>query len=267
MTRSRLGAVALLLAATAMAAFLVAPIVWLLALAATGSLGSALANPTVLDALGLSLASTLISLIVIVALGTPLAWLMARSTGRIAQLASTAVDLPLVLPPAVAGLALLLLLGRRGPVGGLLEDLGLGVAFTSAAVVLAQTFVAAPFFIRSVRTGFAGIGHEIRDAARIDGADEWAAFIHIGIPLATPALATGAVLAWTRALGEFGATIFFAGSLPGVTQTLPLAVYSAFQADLEASIAAAAILVAAAAVVLGGLRLLGASTATEQGTG
>lgn len=265
MIRTRLGSLALLAAAVLMAVFLVAPVGWLLALAATGSFASALTNPTVLDALGLSLASTLISLALIVLLGTPLAWLMARSTGRLAQLAATAVDLPLVLPPAVAGLALLLLLGRRGPVGGLLADAGLSVAFTSAAVVLAQTFVAAPFYVRSVRAGFVNMSHEVRDAARIDGADEWATFLHIGIPLAMPALATGAVLAWTRALGEFGATIFFAGSLPGVTQTLPLAVYSAFQQNLEASIAAAAILVVAAALVLGGLRLLSASTATEQG--
>jgi molybdate transport system permease protein len=265
MIRTRIGSLALLAAATLMAAFLVAPVGWLLVLAATGTLGTALTDPTVLDALGLSLASTLISLAVIVALGTPLAWLLARSSGRLARLAATAVDLPLVLPPAVAGLALLLLLGRRGPLGALLADAGLGVAFTSAAVVLAQTFVAAPFYVRSVRAGFVNLSHEIRDAARIDGADEWATFLHIGIPLAMPALATGAVLAWTRALGEFGATIFFAGSLPGVTQTLPLAVYSAFQENLEASIAAAAILVVAAAIVLGSLRLFGSQAATEQG--
>lgn len=265
MIRTRLGSLALPAAAGLMAAFLVAPVGWLLVEAATGSLGTALTNPTVLDALGLSLASTLVSLFVIVMLGTPLAWLMARSRGRLARVAATAVDLPLVLPPAVAGLALLLLFGRHGPVGGILADAGVRLAFTSAAVVLAQTFVAAPFYVRSARAGFVAMSHEVRDAARIDGADEWATFLHIGIPLATPALATGAVLAWTRALGEFGATIFFAGSLPGVTQTLPLAVYSAFQQDLEASIAAAAILVVTAAIVLGSLRLLGSSTATEEG--
>lgn len=247
-------------AAAIMAAFLVAPVAWLLARAAAGSLGMALTNPTVLDALGLSLATTLVSLLLVIVFGTPLAWIMARASGRWARVAATAVDLPLVLPPAVAGLALLLLLGRRGPIGSLLGSAGLEVAFTTVAVVLAQTFVAAPFYVRSVRAGFLGLSREIRDAARIDGADEWATFLHIGIPLASPALATGAVLAWTRALGEFGATIFFAGSLPGVTQTLPLAVYSAFQASLAASIAAAAILVVAAAVVLVTVRLLGGSS-------
>jgi molybdate transport system permease protein len=252
-------AILLRLAAALLGAFLVAPVAWLLVLAATGSLGAALTDPGVLDALALSLLTTLISLVVIVALGTPLAWLLVRRQGRARwqRLSAVAVDLPMVLPPAVAGLALLLLLGRRGPVGGLLADAGMGVAFTTVAVVLAQTFVAAPFYVRTVRTGFLAIGREIRDAARIDGADDWAVFLHVAIPLAAPSLASGAVLAWTRALGEFGATIFFAGSLPGVTQTLPLAVYSAFQSNLDVAIAAAAILVLAAAGVLAAVRLLG----------
>lgn len=237
--------------------FLVAPVAWLLVLALTGSLGAALTDPSVIDALALSLATTLVSLALTLVLGTPLAWSLAGRQGRVARAVATAVDLPMVLPPAVAGLALLLLFGRRGPIGALLDDAGLSLAFSSAAVVLAQTFVAAPFYVRSVRSGFVTIGREIRDAARIDGADDWAIFLHIGIPLAAPALATGAVLAWTRALGEFGATIFFAGSLPGVTQTLPLAVYAAFQANLDAAIAAAALLVIAAASMLGAVRLFG----------
>ena len=244
-------------AAVLLALFLVAPVLWLLVLAATGSLGKALTDPSVVDALLLSLLTTVASLAMIVTLGTPLAWLLARREGRATQVAAVAVDLPMVLPPAVAGLALLLLFGRRGPVGSVLDDAGLSLAFTTAAVVLAQTFVAAPFYVRSVRTGFAAIGREVRDAARIDGADDWAILLHVGVPLAAPSLASGAVLAWTRALGEFGATIFFAGSLPGVTQTLPLAVYSAFQANLDAAIAAAALLVVAAAGVLAGVRLFG----------
>jgi molybdate transport system permease protein len=246
-------------AAGLLATFLVAPVAWLLWLAATGSLGAALANPSVLDALWLSLATTAASLAVVIGLGTPLAWVLARHSGRLSRLVATAIDLPLVLPPAVAGLALLLLLGRRGPLGSLLDQAGVSIAFSTLAVVLAQTFVAAPFYVRAVRAGFVAIGHEVRDAAQIDGADEWQVFRHIGIPLATTAVATGAVLAWARALGEFGATILFAGNLPGVTQTLPLEVYSAFQTNLDSAIAAAAILVIAAALVLGGLRWAGSS--------
>jgi molybdate transport system permease protein len=246
-------------AAGLLATLLVAPVAWLLWLAATSSLGAAFTDPSVLDALWLSLATTAASLAVIIGLGTPLAWMLARHSGRVARVMETAIDLPLVLPPAVAGLALLLLLGRRGPLGSVLDGAGVSIAFSTLAVVLAQTFVAAPFYVRSVRAGFVAIGHEVRDAAQIDGADEWQVFRHIGIPLATSAVATGAVLAWARALGEFGATILFAGNLPGVTQTLPLEVYSAFQTNLDAAIGAAALLVIAAALVLGLLRWAGST--------
>jgi molybdate transport system permease protein len=162
------------------------------------------------------------------------------------------VDLPIVLPPAVAGLALLLFFGRRGPVG----ELGTEVAFTTVAVVLAQTFVSAPFFVRSARGAFATMHRDLEDAARMDGGGEWAVFRRVTVPLAMPVLAGGAILAWARALGEFGATIMFAGNVTGVTQTLPLAVYAEFQSSLDASIAAAAILVIAAFGVLLGVHLV-----------
>jgi molybdate transport system permease protein len=158
----------------------------------------------------------------------------------------------------VAGLALLLLLGRRGWLGAPLESLGIGIPFTTLAVVLAQTFVAAPFFVRAARSGFATVDRDLEDAARADGAGEWSVFRRVTLPLAAPAMAGGLVMTWARALGEFGATIMFAGNIAGRTQTLPLVVYGEFQGnDLDASIAAAAILVLAALGVLVAVRGLG----------
>ena len=222
-----------------------------------GSLVAAIGTPVVADALTLSLVTTSVSLVVTVALGTPLAYVLARRSFRGSSLLETVVDLPIVLPPAVAGLALLLALGRRGLLGEPLQALGLAIPFTTAAVVVAQVFVSAPFFIRSARTGFAAVDHDLEDAARADGASERAVFTAITLPLAGPALAAGLAMAWARSLGEFGATIMFAGNVEGRTQTLPLVVYGEFQSgSLDASIAAAAILVLAAFGVLIAVRVL-----------
>jgi molybdate transport system permease protein len=221
-----------------------------------GSLGAALGTPVVIDALVLSLATTAISLLVTVAVGLPIATLLARGRRRGLSILEAIVDLPIVLPPAVAGLALLLVLGRRGVLGGPLDALGLAIPFTTAAVILAQTFVSAPFFIRSARTGIAGVDRDLEDAARADGASEWSVLRAVTLPLAGPALAAGLVMSWARSLGEFGATIMFAGNIQGQTQTLPLVVYSEFQGgSLDASIAAAAILVIAAFGVLLAVRV------------
>ena len=222
-----------------------------------GPLLDSVAVQSVLTALALSLGTTAVSLGVTVVLGTPLALLLARRSFRGSNLLETVIDLPIVLPPSVAGLALLLVLGRRGLLGDSLAILGIDIPFTTLAVIVAQTFVSAPFFIRSARTGFASVDHDLEDAARVDGASERQLFRSITVPLASAALAAGLVMSWARSLGEFGATIMFAGNVAGRTQTLPLVVYGEFQGgDLESSIAAAAILVLAAFGVLVAVRLL-----------
>jgi molybdate transport system permease protein len=216
-----------------------------------GSFGLALTTPAVTDALVLSLVTTAISLAVVIAVATPVAHLLARRQFRGKSLVEAIVDLPIVLPPSVAGLALLLTFGRRGLFGDELAAVGISLPFTTAAVIVAQIFVSAPFFIRAARAGFIGVERDFEDAGRVDGANERQIAWSITVPLAGPALAAGIVMTWARALGEFGATIMFAGNVAGRTQTLPLVVYGEFQSgDLESSIAAAAILVVAAFAVL-----------------
>ncbi len=221
-----------------------------------GSLITAAGDRVVIDALALSLVTTAASLLISVAVGLPLAFVLARRRFRGISILEAVIDLPIVLPPSVAGLALLLTLGRRGLLGGPFDALGIQIPFTTIAVVLAQTFVAAPFFIRSARFGFASVDRHLEDAARVDGATELQLFRTITVPLAGSALAAGLVMSWARSLGEFGATIMFAGNVQGRTQTLPLVVYSQFQGgDLDGSIAAAAILVLAAFGVLVAVRV------------
>jgi molybdate transport system permease protein len=249
-TVSGLAAVAALFLALPVAALVVRTII-------DGSLARALTEKVVLDALTLSLATTAVSLILTVIFGLPLAFILARRRFRGSWLVEVVVDLPIVLPPAVAGLALLIAFGRRGVFGGSLQALGIEIPFTLFAVVLAQTFVAAPFFILSARTGIAAVDRDLEDAARVDGASEAQLFRSITLPLAGTAIAAGLVMSWARALGEFGATIMFAGNVEGRTQTLPLVVYAEFQGgNLDGSIAAAAILVLAAFGVLVAVRLL-----------
>ena len=232
--------------------FLALPVLMLVARAFLGGgLADALSSDAVIDALVLSAATTTITLLVVLIFGTPLAVFLATSNGRGKVLLETAVDLPIVLPPSVAGLALLLVFGSRGVVGSWFDSVGLTIPFTTFAVVLAQVFVSAPFFVRAARAGFTAVDQDLQDAARVDGAAESHVFRWITVPLAAPALAAGMVTTWARALGEFGATIMFAGAIQGVTQTLPLVVYGEFQSsDLEASIAAATILILAAALAL-----------------
>jgi molybdate transport system permease protein len=255
--RSSWGDRSLLTIAVLFALFLGLPVLTLVIRAVVdGSLSVAIASPVVLEALWLSLVTTAISLVVTILLGLPLAVVLARRRFRAKGLLEAIVDLPIVLPPSVAGLALLLVFGRRGLLNAPFELLGISVPFTTIAVILAQTFVSAPFFIRSARTGIAAVDRDLEDAARVDGASERQLFRAITVPLAGAALAAGLVMAWARSLGEFGATIMFAGNVEGKTQTLPLVVYSEFQGgDLDASIAAAAILVLAAFGVLMAVRV------------
>jgi molybdate transport system permease protein len=243
--------------AALIALFLGLPVVALVARALfDGSLATSVTSRVVVDALLLSLVTTAASLVLTVALGLPLAWILARRSFPGKGWLEALIDLPIVLPPSVAGLALLIVLGRQGVLGGPLELLGIGVPFTTIAVVLAQTFVSAPFFIRSARTGIAAVDRDLEDAARVDGASEGQLFRAITLPLASAALAAGLVMTWARSLGEFGATIMFAGNVEGRTQTLPLVVYSEFQdGNLDSSIAAAAILVLAAFGVLVAVRV------------
>jgi molybdate transport system permease protein len=232
--------------------FLGLPVALLVARAPLGgTLATALGSPAVIDALALSLVTTAISLALTIAVATPLAHLLARRRFRGAAIVEAIVDLPIVLPPSVAGLALLLALGRNGVIGEPLARLGIAIPFTTVAVIVAQMFVSAPFFIRAARAGFLGVESDFEDAARVDGASERQVAWWITVPLAAPVLLSGVVMTWARALGEFGATIMFAGNVAGRTQTLPLVVYGEFQAgDVDASVAAAAILILAAFGVL-----------------
>jgi molybdate transport system permease protein len=250
-------------------AFLALPVLVLVGRAVFGgSVLGALGSDAVIDALWLSILTTSVSLVIVALFGLPLAIVLARSRSRWRPLIESVVDAPIVLPPSVAGLALLLLFGNRGLIGGPLAGAGLGIPFTTLAVVLAQVFVAAPFFIRSARAGMIAVDHELEDAARVDGATERHVLRWISVPLAAPALAAGLVLTWARALGEFGATIMFAGNIAGRTQTLPLVVYGEFQSgDLDASIAAAAVLVVAAFAALISVRSLGWARALDARAG
>jgi molybdate transport system permease protein len=251
--------------ATAIVLFLTLPIAALVARSiAVGALVEAATSPVVRDALVLSIVTTACSVLLALLFGLPLALVLARSRFRGAWLVEAIVDLPSVLPPSVAGLGLLLVFGRNGALGEVLDVFGIAIPFTTLAVVMAQTFVAAPFFIRSARTGLIGVDRDLEAAARVDGATELGVLRYITAPLASTAIAAGLVMCWARALGEFGATIMFAGNITGRTQTLPLVVYSEFQAgDLEASIAASAILILAAASVLVAVRTLRASRALD----
>lgn len=235
--------------------FLGLPVLTLIGRALTGGAIGETPAGSLLAALALSLWTSTIAVALVVVVGSPLAWILARRSFRGKALAETLVDLPIVLPPSVAGLALLLVYGRRGLLGGTLELAGVSIAFSTIAVIVAQAFVAAPFFIRAARTGLAGVARELEEAAAMDGARPREVVRHITIPLAGPAIGAGLVLAWARALGEFGATIMFAGNIEGRTQTLPLLVYAEFQGSLDAAVAAAAVLIVAALGVLVAVRL------------
>jgi len=236
-------------------AFLLLPLVGLLLRASWRDLPRLLLESEALGALRLSLVTATIATAISLILGVPLAWVLARARFRGRSLLRALVTLPLVLPPVVGGVALLFALGRRGFIGQYLDLwFGLTLPFTSAGVVLAETFVAMPFLVVTVEGAFRSADLGLEEAAATLGSRPFATFCRVTLPLIAPSLIAGSVLCWARALGEFGATITFAGNLPGVTQTMPLAVYQALERDPDAAVALSLVLVAVSIAVLALLR-------------
>ena len=230
--------------------FLGLPVVALFVNVSPSELVSSLGNGTNRDALRLSLETSAIALGLIVLVGTPAAWMLATRDFRLKPALVTLIELPLVLPPAAAGIALLAALGPHGIAGGLLDDAGISLVLTTAGVVVAMTFVASPFYIRQAQASFEALDPRMLEAARTLGSSEARSFIRIAVPLSRGGLLAGGALAWGRALGEFGATLMFAGALRGVTQTAPLAIYQEFATDFAGALALAVVLLAVSAAVL-----------------
>lgn len=231
-------------------AFLLMPLVALFVTASPGDFAQGLGHRLVWPALRLSLFTTSVTLAVVVLVGTPLAWVLARSKTTLARHLETLLQLPIVVPPAVAGVALLLAFGRRGLLSSVLSPAGWSVSFTTVAVVMAELFVSAPFFLQAAISAFRRVNPNLLVVAQTFGASPWRVFLRVGAPLAAPGLVAGAAMSWARALGEFGATLMFAGNLEGRTQTLPLAIYTALEADLRAAQALSIILVLVAFCLL-----------------
>ena len=231
--------------------FLAIPILAIFLRLSPADFWSALRKPETLQAVQLSLVTSLASVLVTIVFGTPVAYLLYRPRSLLSRLLETLVDLPTVLPPAVAGVALLMAFGRGGLLGGVFQSFGIQIPFTTAAVILAQTFISSPLYIKSAALGFAAVDCELKKSAALDGATRWQVFRYILFPLSWMPLLSGSVLAWARALGEFGATILFAGNFPGRTQTMPLAIYIGFEIDLNIALALSAILVCFSVLILG----------------
>ncbi len=223
--------------------FILVPLIVLILQTTPARIVASLSDPVVYLALGISLKTTLISLGIILLFGTPLAFLLGRYSFRYKSIVDSLVDMPTVLPPAVAGLALLMTFGRNGPLGQVLGQVKISLAFTQAAVVMAQVFIASPYYVRSAALGFAGIEEQFIEAAQLDGASRWDLLRYLVFPLTRPALISGGLLSWARALGEFGATILFAGNFMGRTQTMPLAIYLQFESHLDAALTISVVLV------------------------
>ncbi len=236
-------------------AFLVLPVVAVLLRTPWSALPHQLARPEVLESLRLSLVSAVLATAICLLLGVPLAWVLARSELRGRGLVRALVTVPLVLPPVVGGVALLLLLGRRGVLGQYLDAwFGISLPFSTAAVVIAEAFVAMPFLVISVEGALRAADRRYDDAAATLGASRWLTFHRVTLPLVAPGVAAGAALSFARALGEFGATITFAGNFPGVTRTMPLSVYLALETDPEAAIVLSVVLLVVSVLVLATLR-------------
>jgi molybdate transport system permease protein len=254
--RSGWFAALLVVALTTALCFLTLPIIAIFVDTPPADLVSSLGEEGALEALRLSLTCSAAAVTLIVLVGTPAAWLLATRRFRGRASLVTLVELPLVLPPAVAGIGLLAALGPNGLLGGLIEDAGIQLVLTTAGVILALTFVAAPFYLRQAQSAFEAIDSTWLDASRTLGAGEAATFLRVAVPTAGPGLVSGLALAWGRALGEFGATLMFAGSFEGITQTVPLAIYERFATDFTGALALSAVLVAVSAALLLSVKLL-----------
>jgi molybdate transport system permease protein len=250
-------AILLTVALAAVLLFLILPVIAIFVDAGPAELIDSLGEPAAREALWLSLKTTLAALALIVVFGTPAAYLLATRDFRGKSAVVTAIELPLVLPPAVAGIGLLAAFGPEGIFGSWLDAAGIELVLQTAGVVVALTFVAAPFYIRQAQAAFAAVDPRLLDAARTLGAREVRAFARVAIPCAGPGISAGIALAWGRALGEFGATLMFAGSFPGLTQTAPLAIFAEFSTDFTAALALSAVLVALSAAILLSVKLLG----------
>jgi len=233
-----------------LAGFISLPILSMLIWTFDHSSWEAMRSPVALQALALSARTTAISMTIIVLVGTPAAYVLSRFGFPGKRLVDTLVDIPAVLPPSAAGIALLLAFGRLGLLGHHLSAFGLTLSFTTAAVIMAELFVATHFYVRQAAVGFSNVDRDIEEAALVDGARPVGAFMRVTVPLAFPALLAGAVTAWARALGEFGGTIIFAGNVEGVTQTMPLAIYTTFESDLNAAVALSVLVLGFAFVVI-----------------
>jgi molybdate transport system permease protein len=253
--------VLLALALAAALTFLTLPVVAIFVDSSPGELIDSLGEPGALDALWLSLRVTAISLAIILVVGTPAAYMLATRSFRGKALMVTLVELPLVLPPAVAGIALLAAVGPSGILGGAVEAAGIELTLQTAGVVVALTFVASPFYIRQAMAAFAAVDRTLMDASRTLGASEARGFFRVMIPTALPGLTAGTALATGRALGEFGATLMFAGSFRGITQTVPLAIYDRFSTNFDSALALSAVLVAVSAAILLSVKLVQGSEA------
>ena len=213
-------------------------------------------NATTFDALSLSLFTATLSAILAIFIGTPVAYFLAREDFRGKSLIDAIIDVPMVLPPAVAGLALLMTFGRRGLLGPMLSNIGIELPFTTAAVVIAETFVAAPFYIRAAKTGFAAVDRGLEQMSTLLGVSNMRTFFRVTLPLAAPSLFGGILMTWARALGEFGATIMFAGNFQARTQTMPLAIYTGLESNLDSALALSIILIVVSFGILAAVRLI-----------
>lgn len=249
--RFRLQSMAFFVAASLLAIFIFFPMAALFITASGEELKTGISSPLVYPALLLSLYTTFLALFITVILGTPLAWIIAKTDNRMSRAVEVVLQLPMVIPPAVSGIALLLAFGRHGIFGKLHVNSSASLAFTTTAVVIAETFISSPFYVQAAIIAFRRLNPRLLVVAQTLGASPWKIFFQVALPLSVNGLVSGMAMAWARAMGEFGATLMFAGNMEGKTQTLPLAIYAALESDFRAARALSILLLILAGIVLG----------------